>query len=271
MNKSNFSKIVRSIQATVTKHSPEILTAMGIAGMATTVILAVKATPKALTLIEDEIDKQNDKLIEEAEAKGLDHCPLVNKLKPVEVIKATWKCYIPAAVTGVMSTACIIGASAVNVKRNAALATAYTLSETALKEYQEKVIETIGEQKEQVVRDAIAKDKVDKDPVSNREVIITEKGKTLCYDVFSGRYFESDIELLKKAENKLNRQMMDEMYVSVNDLYYEIGLSGTRMGNEYGWNIDRGLIDMRFSSQLSDDDRPCIVVDYYTPPQYNYR
>lgn len=271
MNKSNFSKIVQSIQATVTKHSPEILTAIGIAGMATTVILAVKATPKALSLIEDEKDRKNDELIEKAEANGLDHCELVNKLKPVEVVKTTWKCYIPATISGIMSTACIIGASSVNLKRNAALATAYTLSETALKEYQDKVVETLGEKKEQAVRDALAKDKIDKNPVTNREVIITERGKTLCYDVFSGRYFESDIELLKKAENKLNRQMMDEMYVSVNDLYYEIGLSGTQMGSTYGWNIDKGLIDMRFSSQLSEDDRPCLVVDYYTPPEYNFR
>ncbi|MFR8351429.1 MAG: DUF6353 family protein [Blautia obeum] len=44
------------------------------------------------------------------------------------------------------------------------------------------------------MKDAVAKDKVEKNPVVTREVIITEKGNTLCYDAISGRYFKSDIE-----------------------------------------------------------------------------
>ena len=131
MKKFDFAKAVNSAKAAISKHSPEILVGVGIAGMLTTVVLAVKATPKALTLIEEKKEEQE-----------------VDELTPVETIKATWKCYIPAAVTCVASTACIIGASAVNAKRNAALATAYTLSETALKEYKAKVVETIGEKKE---------------------------------------------------------------------------------------------------------------------------
>lgn len=35
------------------KHSPEILTGIGIAGMITTTVMAVRATPKALILIEE--------------------------------------------------------------------------------------------------------------------------------------------------------------------------------------------------------------------------
>ncbi|MDE8707678.1 DUF6353 family protein, partial [[Ruminococcus] torques] len=96
------------------------------------------------------------------------------------------------------------------VRRNAALATAYTLSESALNDYQEKVIEMFGEKKNEAVKDAIAKDKVEKNPVVTREVIITEKGNTLCYDAVSGRYFKGDIEKFKKAECELNRQMRDE-------------------------------------------------------------
>ncbi len=92
------------------------------------------------------------------------------------------------------------------------------------------MIETIGEKKEQTVRDAIANDRINKNPVSRREVIITEKGNTLCYDAISGRYFKSDIDKLKKAENELNRRMRDEMYISLNEFYYEIGLNPTKIG-----------------------------------------
>jgi len=253
MNKPNLSKIAKGIRMSISKHSPEILTGIGIAGMVTTTVMAVRATPKALILIEERKEEID-----------------VDKLTPIELIKATWTCYIPAAITGGLSIICLIGASSVNTRRNAALATAYTLSESALKEYQGKVIETIGEKKEQSVRDAIAKDRIDKNPVSSREVIITEKGNTLCYDAISGRYFKSDIDKLKKAEIELNRRMRDEMYISLNEFYYEIGLNPISIGDDLGWNIDHSYIELSFSSQLTDDGNPCLVIDYQVTPRYKY-
>ena len=236
------------------KHSPEILTGIGIAGMITTTVMAVRATPKALILIE-----------ERKEEIGAE------KLEAMDMVKTTWACYIPAAITGTLSVACLIGASSVNARRNAALATAYTLSESALKDYQGKVIEMFGEKKNEAVKDAVAKDKVEKNPVVTREVIITEKGNTLCYDAISGRYFKSDIEKIKKAECELNRQMLDDMYVSLNDFYYEIGLDSVKLGDELGWNVDSGYIDLSFSSQLASDGTPCLVIDYSVAPRYDYR
>jgi hypothetical protein len=253
MKKPKLSSISKGIRGAITKHSPEILTGIGIAGMITTTIMAVRATPKALILIEERKEEID-----------------VDKLTPIELIKTTWTCYIPAAITGGLSIICLIGASSVNARRNAALATAYTLSESALKEYQEKVIETIGEKKEETVRDAIAKDRIDKNPVSSREVIITEKGNTLCYDSISGRYFKSDIDKLKKTVNELNRRMRDEMYISLNEFYYEIGLNPISIGDDIGWNIDRGYIELNFSSQLTDDGNPCLVIDYQVAPRYEY-
>lgn len=254
MSKIKFKPLIKTIRSGLAKHSPAILTALGITGMIGTTVLAVKATPKALDLIEnkkEELDK--------------------DKLTVVETVKATWKCYAPAAVTCVTSAACLIGASSVHTKRNAALATAYKLSESALIEYRDKVVKTIGEKKEQSVRDAIAKDHVEKNPITNNEVIITDRGYTLCYDELSGRYFYSDIEKIKKAANELNRQMLNDMYVSLNELYYELGLEGTKLGEQMGWNVDRGLIDLKFSATVSADDRPCIVLDYRVPPMYDYQ
>jgi len=270
MGKLNLSNIVKGVRTTMIKHSPEILTGIGIAGMITTTVMAVRATPKAIELIEKEKDRQNRELLKKAEENGHDTCNYIERLKPIDIIKTTWKCYIPAAIIGGLSIACLIGANSVNARRNAALATAYTLSESALKEYQEKVIETIGKKKEQSVRDAIAKDRIDKNPVSSREVIITEKGNTLCYDSISGRYFKSDIDKLKKVENELNRRMRDEMYISLNEFYHEIGLNPISIGDDIGWNIDRGYIELNFSSQLTDDGNPCLVIDYQVTPRYGY-
>jgi hypothetical protein len=254
MKKPDVRKICKNLKTATVKHSPEILTGIGIAGMITTTIMAVKATPKALRLLEDEKNRQN-----------------VDKLEPVDAVKTTWKCYIPAAVTGTVSVACLIGASSVNTKRNAALTAAYTLSESTLRDYQKKVVETIGEKKEQTVRDAVAKERLEKSPVENTEVIITAKGETLCFDVVSGRYFKSDIDKLKRAANELNRRMRDEMFISLNDFYYEIGLEQVKLGDDLGWNIEDGYIDLYFSSQLATDGTPCLVVDYGYGPRYDFR
>lgn len=246
------SDLFTKIGMSVRKHSPEILTGIGISGMVATTVLAVKATPKALILIEQEETNLH-----------------VDKLTPVETIKVCWKCYIPSAITGVASIACLVGASSVNFKRNAALATAYTLSETALREYRDKVVETIGEKKEQLVKDAIAKDKIEKNPVTNNEVIITENGNTLCFDAISGRYFKSNIDLLKKSVNDLNRRMLLDGYISLNDFYEEIGLDSIKIGDELGWDFDKGLIDLNFSSQLASDGTPCLVIGFIVEPKYS--
>lgn len=248
----NTPKVLGSIKSIVYKHSPEILTGLGIVGMITSTIMAVKATPKAIEKIKaQEVEKQD-------------------KLTKVEVVKATWKCYIPAAVTSATSVACLVGASSVNVRRNAALATAYSLSKTALTEYKDKVVETIGDKKETAIRESIAKDKLEKDPVSNREVIVTERGSTLCYDGLFGRYFRSDIDSIKRAVNRINRDVVVDMYVSLNDFYHEIGLGPVAIGDNLGWNIDDGEISVEFSSQLADDGTPCLVIEYNVAPRYGY-
>lgn len=171
MGKHSLSSIAKSVRTAMKKHSPEILTGIGIAGMITTTVMAVRATPKALILIEEKKDELE-----------------TDQLSGKEIVKTAWPCYIPAAIVGSVSVFCLIGASSTNLRRNAALATAYTLSESTLKEYQEKVVEAIGDKKEQTIRESMAKEKIMKNPV--REVILTEKGgNTICYDAISGRYF----------------------------------------------------------------------------------
>lgn len=270
MNKPDVTKMLKTAQAFVSKRSPEILTGIGIVGMCTTVVLAVKATPKAMELIEEEKDRQNDVLYLEAVEKGHEKFARVDRLKPVEVVKVAWKPYIPAAVTGVVSIACIVGASSVNARRQAALYSAYKLSETAFAEYKDKVVETIGEKKEKVVKDKVAAKKVEENPVSNNTVIVTEKGNTLCYDAAAGRYFRSDIDKIKAAVNEINRRMVYDQYVSLNEFYDELGLEHTDLGNELGWNLDKGLVDVDFSSQIADDGTPCIVISYNVAPRYDF-
>lgn len=257
MNKPNVAKLFKDVQTVLSKHSPELLTGIGIAGMITTTVLAVRATPKALKLVEN---KQEELYPDSTE-----------KLTPVEVVKTTWRCYIPAAVTGVTSVACLIGASSVNARRNAALATAYNLSATALTEYKEKVVETIGEKKEQVIRDKIAEERLKNEPVNNSSIIVSGNGTTRCFDTITKRRFISDIETLRRIENELNKRMINgEDYISLNEFYYEVGMDGSSIGDDLGWNVCTGLINLDFSAQLDNDGVPCIVIDYKIAPKRGY-
>ena len=253
MSKGSVKKFTKHAKIWTTKHSPEILTGLGITGMFSMTVMAVRATPKAIRLIEEK--KQEEQ---------------VDALSVGETIKVAWRPYIPVALTGVFSVACLIGANSVNSRRNAALAAAYKLSETALVEYKDKVIETLGEKKEKEVRDKVAKSKVENNPPKTNEVVLTGKGKTLCYESISGRYFESDIGIIKQVENKLNHRLLRNNDLSLSEFYYELGLTATSISDDLGWNIDNGLINLYFSSQLTHDGEPCVVIDYETVPKYNY-
>lgn len=261
MNKQNVTNIFKGVKAAITSHSPEILTGLGIAGMITTTVLAVKATPKALKLIEAE--RENKKTTPNDEIS----------LSKTEVIKAAWKPYIPAAVTGTVSIACLIGASSVSARRNAALATAYQLSTTALTDYKEKVIETIGEKKEKTVREKVAQKQVDKKEASKSEIIVAGPGGVLFLEPVSMRYFTADIEQLRKIINDINYRLTTGMeeYVSLSDFYDEIGLSHTSTSDDIGWNLYRdGQIGMDFQPTVTDDGRPCLMLEYMVSPRYDY-
>lgn len=253
MDKKVFVDFFTKCSNGIKRHSPEILTGFGISGMLMAIAFAIKSTTKAVKIVSDKKRNENER-----------------ELTAKEVVAATWKCYIPSALSFIVSSGCIIGASAINSKRNTALAAAYSLSESALKLYQEKVIETIGEKKEREIKDKVDQEKILRNPVSSNEVIITDGGCTLCYDSVSDRYFKSNIETLKQKVNELNRMMTINTSVSLNDFYDEIGLKGVKTGDHLGWNINKSLIELTFSSQLADNGTPCLVIDFRTPPEYDF-
>lgn len=255
----SLTEVIKSLQLSVQKHAPEILTGIGVAGMLTTTVLAVQATPKAMKLIEDKKQELE-----------------TDKLTPAETIKATWKCYIPAASTAVVSTACLIGSSTISGRRNAALATAYKVVESAHHKYREKVLETIGEKKEELVRDRIAKEQVETNPVSESEIYQTRGGTTLCFDSLSARYFYSSQDVIERAINKINRQMINYEYASLNELYEYIGLEGSVLGEKLGWSLHGsrdGTVAVWFSTQIAQINEkgiPCLVINYNIAPIYDY-
>jgi hypothetical protein len=146
------------------------------------------------------------------------------------------------------------------------VAVAYKISEEAFAEYRERVVERMGEKKEEAVRAEIAQEHLNRNPVSQAQVIVIGAGRELCLEKFTGRYFMSSVQDLRKAQNDTNEQLLHDGHVSLGDFYERVGLPGTSISDEVGWNAENRQLELKFTSAISDDDRPCIVIDFNVEP-----
>ena len=236
-----------------------LLTAVGVAGTVTTGVLSFRAGYKASEIVEEEAQAFF--------AEHPDHDVVDFDMKTK--IQLVWAQLIPPVGVGAFTIAAIIAAHRIDANKAAALAAAYGVSERALTEYKDKVREKLGEGKEQALRDEIAAERLQKDPVQDKQVIIAGSGEVLCYDNISGRYFQSSMEELKQAENQVNYELVHHNECSLSFFYDKIGLPATRHSNEVGWNSNN-LLELNLSTQMSTDNRPCIVVDFVVGPITGY-
>lgn len=243
--------LLKRLEKTVADNSPAILTGMAVVGTLTTAYLTGKATVKAVEIMHHEADAQ---LID------------MYDFKSKYVLEKVWKLYIPAVTSAAFTCAAIVCANRIGTRRATALAAAYTIAEKGFDEYKEKVVEKLGQGKERELRDELAQERVEK--AKNTEVFITGTGEVLFYDSITGRKFKSDMESVRKAQNDLNAQLVNNVYASLGDFYDLIGLERTPYSEEVGWNTDR-LMEIDFSTTLSDGV-PCISLDYKVIPIRDY-
>lgn len=250
----NLSQIVKGAFRALNRNSPVILTAIGVAGVVSTTVLAVRATPAAHQRI---FEMSNEGSFEE---------PVI--LSKWDIIKGTWHFYIPAAGSGLLTIASIIGAQSINARRQAILISGVTVAERALSEYQDKVLE-LEPKLDEKVRTEIAKDRIRKNPLGPNEMI-PENGDQICYDMYSGRYFHSTMEKIRQAKNDLNEAMLNgDMYASLNDFYVALGLSPTTGGEQVGWSTEN-MVDLNFRPLLMEGGRTCLAMEFRARPLQDY-
>lgn len=250
------SDIARRAGKLAADNSPLILTAVGVAGTITTAYLTGKTTIKAV----DEI-----RYAEYGSIGNSKHRSLTDRQK----FKLVWRLYVPPACSAAVTIAAIVLANQIGTRRAAAVAAAYALSEQAFAEYRDKVVEKIGENKERQVRDELAQDRVAKHPVGTTQVVVAAGGDVLCFETHTGRYFRSDIETLKKAQNDLNYRILNDDYASLTDFYELIGLARTDISDEVGWKSDK-LLELEFSYTGAANGQPCLAITYNTMPVRDY-
>ena len=247
------NKLVNQSKRFLNRNSSTILTCLGGAGVIVTSVLAVKATPKALKLLETAKEEKGE------------------ELTSFEVIRTAGPIYIPAIITGVSTIACIFGANVLNKRSQAALMSAYALLDNSYKDYKKKVVELYGEEADREVKSSIAKDKYEETDVK------VDDTKKLFFDFYSSRYFESTDEIVRKAEYDLNKELSIMSYASLNDFYDLLKIEKIDGGDDLGWSAAKNFeyycqswIDFAHEKVIMDDGLECCIIHIQIEPTFGY-
>jgi hypothetical protein len=248
-----FNSLYKSAEKLIVDNSSAILTGVAVAGTVATAVLTGRAAFKSA----ETISEKND-------ANFIEHDEFLTTKEKVMLV---WPQFIPSVGMGAMTIGSIIFANRISSKRVAALAAAYSLSEKSFGEYKEKTLQHLGIKKEEALRDEIAQDRVNLHPIE--QTIIIGDGDHICYDAITGRYFKSNMETIRQAENKVNYEIIHYQAASLSSFYEEIGLPPTSYSDDVGWNIDN-LIEVAYTSTLTSEGKPCIHIDFKVAPITGY-
>lgn len=245
--------IVKKSESLIKDNSAAILTGVGVVGTVGTAVLTGRATFKAAQVIFEAEQEISFEMVE------LDTKTKVKMVAPL---------YIPPVLVGTGTIAAIIMANHVSSKRAAALAVAYGLGEKRFQEYREKVEEKLGVSKSKTIRDNVAQDRVAANP-EGQNIVIISSGDVLCYDMYSGRYFQSSMEKIRKAENTINAEILNHQIASLSSFYEEVGLEPAGFSDEIGFNSEN-LLELHITTTKDPQDRPCLAIDFNLTPKPDY-
>lgn len=259
----NIKHLIKASEHFLSRNSPAILTGVGVVGVAATAYLTHKATVKM----------QNE-LHAEANAQLIN----VDDIKTKYKMERFWKLYIAPVAAGVITVGSIVCANRVGTRRTAAMAAAAALVERSYDEYRSKVVDTIGEKKDQEIRQKIAEEQIVAHPPA--QYSMAKQGKVLTRDGVTGRYFDCDVETVRRAENKVNKFILENDACSLSFFYHEIGLPSTDISDDVGWNHEN-VCDVDVKSVVVPagvpgvpEGLPALYIEYTnrpTPDPHKYR
>lgn len=249
------NKLLSQSKLFMKRNASTILTGAGAVGVVMTSVMAVKATPKALRLLENA-----------KREKGED-------LTTLEVIKTAAPVYIPSTLVGAATITCIFGANVLNKKQQAAMMSAYALLDQSYKDYKKKVDEMYGEGSNKEIEQEIVKDKYNESDLS----IDDSDGKELFYDAFSERYFRSTLAEVIEAEYEVNRILACEYGLYLNGFYELLGIDEVDYGNYIGWSSAElyetywnSWIEFVHEKVTMDDGLECTIINILTEPTFGF-
>lgn len=251
---------------TKSKHFPEVLIGAGAASLVAATVTAVSATVRAKNHIDD-LRKDVESEVHETDEQ------VDTALSKKDVVKESWRFYIPTAVLTVVGLGLIASGGIKNVKMRNALATACLTSEQAYSAYRRRTLDKIGDEAEREIHDAAKRDvTVPVQQAQAKQADIQDPQPVPFKEALTGQVIYTTRARLEWCANEFNRRMIEGSgYLALNDWYELIGLEDAGFGDEVGFNLSTGLIDLRIEpDQSSDGQMPCFLLDYYTHPQHSY-
>ena len=254
----------------IRKHSPEILTGLGIAGVVTGAVMACVATTKINSVLDKhkaEVNRIHKEHYIPENIPGSDEKRLTKKKEEQRALTGAYlrtgldfvQLYGPSVAVGTFSIAGILTGTHILRRRNVALAAAYVTIDRSFKEYRGRVAERFGEDVERELRYDIHTEKVEETVVDedgkkhkvkkNIEVI----GDGLPSDY--ARYFaygeslaaepnaDYNAYFLKCQQEIANTILKAKGYLFLNDVYDMLGIERSIPGQMVGWVYDRHCED----------------------------
>lgn len=233
-----------SVVTFLKRNSSTILSVTATVGVIATAVTAANAGPKAKELIAKTKAEKGEELTKS------------------ETFLVVAPVYIPTAVIGLSTIACLLGANVLNKHHQAALASAYALADGMYKEYRGKVRELLGEETDIRIQDAIVKEKCKEQRVyvPGYQSIDTSGETRLFYEPHRNGYFESTMEAVLNAEYHLNRNYSMRGYAELNEFYEFLGLEPITEGSILGWDCER-LIEDYEATWIDFDNRIVTMED----------
>lgn len=242
------------------KHSSMLLSVASSIGLVTTTVLAIKATPKALELIEEEKKKRSRVVTKTIYADNQQYSKtetVYEDLSVLDIIKTAWKPYIPTSISMFSTLICIFGNTYLNYKTQTSLVSAYAILDQSYKQYVEKTKELYGEDADKTIKQEIVRDNFKDSEYIHKE------DKKLFFEFQTCRYFESTMAEVIMAENMLNQELAASGRVSMNEFYTFLHLDTLPYADHVGWcdHGDYHEIEFDHEKMILEDGLECILIN----------
>lgn len=245
---------MNKVQYFLKKNSSLIMTVVASSGVIVTTILAVKATPKALELLNEAEEEKGD------------------ELTTIEKIKYGWKPFIFCGVSALSTITCILSIEYLNTKKQASLISAYTLIDNAFNQYRDNIRQLYSEEADQLALQEIVRAKYDPETEA-----FPSEGEELFFDYQGMRFFVSTFTNVMQAECKFKEALMVRGYACINEYYDYLGVPKIDYGYQLGWSDIESCdpynvkeLDFTYEPTIVGGSIKCFIINTNIPASFDY-
>lgn len=238
-------KLSKTIMPFLKKHGATMLSIAASVGVVVTAVETAKATTKAQTLIA--MNKEENPTKE-------------------EIVKDCWRFYVPAAVVGAGTIACILSSNLMNKKSQKELMAAYVAVQQTYSAYRKKVAEEVGKEREREIHKAVLEENRNEDGELIR----------LFYDPNLEKYYHATMAQVVEATYEFNRRLATDGIVTLNQWITMLNADELEIvpdGDNIWWGIDQLVndwdyywMDFEYCKQTTDDGLECYYCEPFLEP-----